>query len=94
YKITYLDRRAKRNNRRKLIVGKSYKITYLDRSTVKTERIIDVRERKRKYITAYCHLRNAVRTFKRSRIKSIEPYLIITRYPRISPKTHYSINFN
>ncbi|MHB1812778.1 MAG: WYL domain-containing protein [Thermoplasmataceae archaeon] len=26
-----------------------------------------------KYITVYCHLRNAVRTFKRSRIRSIEP---------------------
>jgi predicted DNA-binding transcriptional regulator YafY len=35
--------------------------------------MIDVRERKRKYFTAYCHRRNAVRTFKRSRIKSIEP---------------------
>ena len=26
-----------------------------------------------KYITAYCHLRNAMRTFKRSRIKEIVP---------------------
>ena len=32
-----------------------------------------VRERKRKYIIAYYHLSNAVRTFKRNRIKSIEP---------------------
>ncbi|MCW1306097.1 MAG: hypothetical protein OH335_04960 [Candidatus Parvarchaeota archaeon] len=40
---------------------------------MKTERIIDVKERKRRYITAFCHLRNAERTFKRSRIKSIEP---------------------
>ena len=73
YQMNDMGRRAKRNHRRKIIVGKSYKITCLDRGTVKTERIIDVRERKRKYITAYCHLRNAVRTFKRSRIKSIEP---------------------
>ena len=73
YPMNDMGRRAERNHRRKLIVGKSYKITYQDRSTVKTERIIDIRERKRKYITAYCHLRNAVRTFKRSRIKSIEP---------------------
>jgi hypothetical protein len=36
-------------------------------------RIIDVSEWKRKYVTAFCHLRNAVRTLKRSRIKSIEP---------------------
>ncbi|MHB8372836.1 MAG: WYL domain-containing protein [Thermoplasmataceae archaeon] len=40
---------------------------------MKTEKTIDIRERKRKYLIAYCHLRNAVRTFKRSRIKSIEP---------------------
>ena len=73
YPMNDMGRRAKRNHRRKLIVGRSYRITYQDRSTVKTERIIDVEERKRKYITAYCHLRNAVRTFKRSRIKSIEP---------------------
>ena len=72
YPMNDMGRRAKRNHRRKLIVGRSYRITYQDRSTVKTERIIDIRERKRKYITAYCHLRNAVRTFKRSRIKSIE----------------------
>ncbi|MHB8561624.1 MAG: recombinase family protein [Thermoplasmataceae archaeon] len=73
YPMDDMGRRAVRNHRKKLIVGKSYKITYQDRSTVKTERIIDIRERKRKYIIAYCHLRNAVRTFKRSRIKSIEP---------------------
>jgi predicted DNA-binding transcriptional regulator YafY len=40
---------------------------------VKTGRTVDVIERKRKYITAYCHLRNAVRTFKRGRIKEIVP---------------------
>ncbi|MCL5782387.1 MAG: hypothetical protein M1476_00535 [Candidatus Thermoplasmatota archaeon] len=73
YPMNYMDRRAKRNHRRKVIVGRSYKIAYRDRSTVKTERIIDVRERKGKYITAYCHLRKAARTFKRSRIKGIEP---------------------
>jgi predicted DNA-binding transcriptional regulator YafY len=39
---------------------------------VKTERTVDIMEKKRKYITAYCHLRNAERTFKGSRIKSIE----------------------
>jgi hypothetical protein len=54
-------------------MGRSYRITNLDHDTVKTERTIDVIERKRKYITAYCHLRNAMRTFKRSRIKEIVP---------------------
>ena len=54
-------------------MGRSYRITYLDHDTVKTERVIDILERKRKYITAYCHLRKAVRTFKRSRIKEIVP---------------------
>ena len=34
------------------------------------EAVVDIKERKRKYIVAYCHLRNALRTFKRSRIKS------------------------
>jgi predicted DNA-binding transcriptional regulator YafY len=73
YPMKDMGRRSKRNHRKKLIVGKSYKITYQDRSTVKTERIIGIKERKRKYIVAYCHLRNALRTFKRSRIKSVEP---------------------
>ena len=73
YPMNDMGRRAERNHRRKLIIGKSYKITYQDRATVKTERIIDLKERKRKYITAYCQPRNAVRPFKRSRIKSIEP---------------------
>ena len=50
-----------------------YSVTYLDHDTVKTGRTVDVIERKRKYITAYCHLRNAVRTFKRSGIKEIVP---------------------
>ncbi len=39
----------------------------------KTERVIDVLERKRKYINACCFLRKEVRTFKRSRIKKIAP---------------------
>ena len=68
-----ISRKAKRGNRLRVIMGRSYSITYLDHYTVKTERTIDVIERKRKYITAYCHLRNAVRTFKRSRIKEIVP---------------------
>ncbi|MFG1460348.1 MAG: hypothetical protein AAE987_03090 [Thermoplasmataceae archaeon] len=33
---------------------------------------IDVRERRRKYIGAYCHLRETMRTLKRCGIKSIE----------------------
>ena len=66
-------RRAKRGNRVRVIGGRSYRITYLDHDTVKTERVIDVVERKRKYITAYCHLRKAVRAFKKSRIKEIVP---------------------
>jgi hypothetical protein len=41
-----MGRREERNDRRKIIVSKSYKIIYLDRSTVKTEKIIDVREEK------------------------------------------------
>ena len=47
YPMNDMGRRTERNHRKKLIVGKSYKITYQDRSTVKAERIIDVRERKR-----------------------------------------------
>jgi predicted DNA-binding transcriptional regulator YafY len=68
-----MGRRAERGNRVRVIVGRSYRITYLDHDTVKTERVIDVMERRRKYIPAYCHLRNAVITFKRSRIKEIVP---------------------
>ena len=68
-----MGRRAEHGNRVRVIVGRSYRITYLDHDKVKTERTIDVIERKRKYITAYCHLMNATRTFKRSRIKEIAP---------------------
>ena len=56
-----------------MIVDGSFRITYQYRPTVKSERIIDVKEMGRKYITAYCHLRKAARTFKRSRIEGIEP---------------------
>ena len=73
YPMNDMGRRAKRGNRVRVTVGRSYRITYLDHNTVKTERVIDVVERKRKYITAYCDLRKAVRTFKRSRIKEIVP---------------------
>ena len=73
YPMNDMGRRARRGTRVRVIVGRSYRITYLDHDTVKTERTIDVVERKRKYITAYCHLRNAMRTFKRSRIKEIVP---------------------
>ena len=73
YPMNDKGKRVERGNRVRVIVGRSYSITYLDHDTVKTERVIDVIERKRKYITAYCHLRNAVRTFKRSRIKEIVP---------------------
>jgi hypothetical protein len=73
YPMNDMGRRAKRGNRVRVIVGRSYRITYLDHDTVKTERTIDVIERKRKHIIAYCHLRNAVRTFKRSMIKEIVP---------------------
>ncbi len=73
YPMSEMGRRAERGNRVRVIVGRSYRITYLDHDTVKTERVIDLMERKRKYITAYCHLRNAVRTFMRSRIKEIVP---------------------
>ncbi len=73
YSMNDMGRRAERGNRVRITVGRSYRITYLDHDTVKTERTTDVIERKRKYITAYCHLRNAMRTFKRSRIKEIVP---------------------
>ncbi len=73
YPMSGMGRRAERGNGTRIRVGRSYKITYRDHNTVKTERITDVQKRGRKYITAYCHLRNATRAFKRSRIKSIEP---------------------
>ena len=40
--------KAGKNNRTKIIVGSRHKITYQDNNTVKTERIIDVKERKRR----------------------------------------------
>ena len=71
YPMNDMGRRAVRGSRKKLIAGKSYKITYQDRATVKTERTIDIIRRNRKYVVAYCHLRSAIRTFRRSRIKSV-----------------------
>ena len=64
YPMADMGRRGTRGNRRKLIAGKIYKITYRDRSTVKTERVINIIVRKRKYVVAHCQLRNDVRAFR------------------------------
>ena len=53
YPMNDKGKRVECGNRVRVIVGRSYRITYLDHDTVKTERTIDVIERKRKYITAY-----------------------------------------
>ena len=57
----------------KIKVWSGYSSHYLSRDTVKTESAIAMVERRRKYITAYCHLRNTIRTLKRSRMKGIVP---------------------
>ncbi len=71
YPMNDMGRRGKSGNRVRVIVGKELQDHLSLSDTVKTERTIDVVERKRKYITAYCHLMNATRTFKRSRIREI-----------------------
>ena len=61
-----MRRGTERNHRRELVLGKKYKIIYQDRSTVKTDMTIEFRERKRRYFVEFCHLRNALRAFKRT----------------------------
>ncbi|MCL4448034.1 MAG: hypothetical protein M0Z77_09590 [Thermoplasmatales archaeon] len=51
YPMNDKGRRAKLGNRIRITIGGSHRITYLDHVTVKTKRVIDVVERKRKYIT-------------------------------------------
>ncbi|MHB1708903.1 MAG: hypothetical protein ACYCT2_05455 [Thermoplasmataceae archaeon] len=72
YPMNDIGRGGASGAQEKLIVRKSYEITYQYRATVKTERIIDIIESKRKFV-AHCHSRNAIRTYKRSRIKNIIP---------------------
>ena len=64
---------GKRGTRIHLKTGRRYRMTYVNRRKEKSERIIDLIERKRKFITAFCHLRGEILTFRRSRIKSITP---------------------
>lgn len=75
YPISELGKRGIRGERKQLRVGRLYKITYATREGNKTDRTIEVINRIGKYIIAYCHLRNEIRTFKRSRIKSIIPII-------------------
>lgn len=73
YPLFDSGKRGERGDRARLEIGKRYQITYVDRLKNKTERVIDVLRRKRKRIIAYCHLRQEVRTFNRSRIQQITP---------------------
>lgn len=71
YPIKDIGKRGMRGDRKRLEIGGRYLITYVNRRGEKTERVIDVLDRKKKYIIAYCHTRQETLTFKRCRIKSI-----------------------
>ena len=71
YPMNDMRRRAVRDHGKKLIVGKSYRITHRDRATVNPETTTDVIRSSRKYVFAYCNLRNAMRTLKRGSIESL-----------------------
>ncbi|KXA94628.1 hypothetical protein AKJ65_03840, partial [candidate division MSBL1 archaeon SCGC-AAA259E19] len=73
YPIKDLGKRGERKDRKQIKVGARYRITYEDRYGVKTEREIEVTERNKKTLDAYCHLREDTRTFRRDRIKNIIP---------------------
>ncbi|KXB01843.1 hypothetical protein AKJ44_02090 [candidate division MSBL1 archaeon SCGC-AAA261F17] len=73
YPIKDLGKRGERRDRKQIEVGARYRITYVDRYGVKTEREIEVIEKKKKTLDAYCHLREDTRTFRRDRIKNIVP---------------------
>jgi len=73
YPLQSIGKRGARGDRKRIEIGGQYLITYVDRRKKKTERVIDVIDRKKKRITAYCHMRQDIRTFKRVRIKSITP---------------------
>ena len=71
YPIFDMGKRGERGTRKHLKVGGRYMMTYVNRRKEKSERMIDIIERKRNFITAYCHLRGVVLSFRRSRIKNI-----------------------
>ena len=73
YPISDMGKRGTRGTRIHLKTGRRYRMTYVNRRKEKSERMIDLIERKRKFITAFCHLRGEILTSKRSRIKSITP---------------------
>lgn len=73
YPISDMGKRGMRGTRTHLKAGRRYRVTYVNRRKEKSERIIDLIERKRKFIKAFCHLRGEILTFRRSRIKSITP---------------------
>ena len=73
YPISDMGKRGKRGTRMHLKAGRRYMMTYVNRRKEKSERMIDIIERKRKFITAFCHLKGEILTFRRSRIKNITP---------------------
>ncbi|MEM3845508.1 MAG: hypothetical protein QXU98_07395 [Candidatus Parvarchaeota archaeon] len=56
---------------------------------MKIERIIDVKKIKRKYITAFCYLRNEERVFRRNRIKILN----LLNYHMISKNLFYYLYY-
>jgi predicted DNA-binding transcriptional regulator YafY len=48
-------------------------MTYVNRRKERSERIIDVVGKKKKFITAFCHNCNEILTFRRSRIENLIP---------------------
>lgn len=71
YPIRDMGKRGTRGSQKKLQIGGRYKIIYRNKWCVESKRIIDVINRKKKWIIAFCHSSKAMRTFRRDKIKNI-----------------------
>jgi len=71
YPLQDLGKRGQRRTRTHLLVGGRYQITYVNRHKERSERVVDVRGRKKRGIIAYCHTKKMDLTFNRRRMESI-----------------------
>jgi hypothetical protein len=65
----YLSAEISRVSGERMLSGRRYLMRYSDKYRNSTERLVDVIETEKGYIWAFCHLRNEVRKFKKSRIE-------------------------
>ena len=64
----FLSAEISRVSGERMLPGRHYFMSYSDKYGNSTERLVEVIEADKGYIWAFCHLRNEVKTFKKSRI--------------------------